>query len=387
MTDTRDTDYHAATIAAQAGGYIDDATGGVTPPIQPSTTYARHPDYSPMSTGYLYGRDDSSVVRIAENVLARLEGAAETLLFPSGMAAIAALVRTTRNGGTIVLQSQIYWGATKWVREFCARREITLHEADASKTSEFCELVQRGKPDLVMVETPSNPWLRTTDLTAVAKACKSAGALLAVDSTAATPIHSQPLAFGADIVVHAATKAINGHSDVLAGVLAVANAELPAWRAIRTDRHDAGAILGAFEAWLLLRGMRTLPLRVERMSANALAVARAMENHPAIEKVFYPGLQSDPGHEIARRQMQGGFGSLLSVLVKGGAPEALTVCGKLKLFKRATSLGGVESLVEHRHTIEGDATGVPRNLVRLSVGIEDERDLVADLDSSLEGIG
>ncbi len=206
--------------------------------------------------------------------------------------------------------------------------------------------------------------------------------MLVVDSTAATPILSQPLEQGADIVMHSATKAINGHSDVLAGFLGCRDATSPLWELIVTDRHDAGAIMGSFEAWLLIRGMRTLPLRVERMSENALKIAQHLHDHPKVERVLYPGLPTDPGHGIALRQMNGGFGCLLSFQVKGDKETALGVISRLNVFKRATSLGGVESLVEHRHTIEET---VPGNLLRLSVGIERIDDLIADLDQALAG--
>jgi cystathionine gamma-synthase len=374
---------HIETLLAQLGGEIDPATGGVVPPIQASTTYARGRDYRPAAEGFLYGRDDSNVVRIAESVLASLEGAAASLLFPSGMAAIAALMRTVPNAGAIVLQSQIYWGATKWIRDFCTRRAIGLHEVDASNADLLAAAIARVRPGIVFVETPSNPWLKTVDIAAAAAAAHRVGAILAVDATAATPVLTRPLEFGADISVHAATKAINGHSDVLAGVLSVRDAGSPVWSAIRADRHDAGAVIGPFEAWLLLRGMRTLALRVERACANADAVARFLADHARVREVWYPGLASHPGHALAARQMRGGFGSLLSFLVDGGANEALKVCGRMDVFKRATSLGGVESLAEHRHTIEGAMTGVPENLVRLSVGIENVADLIADLDRAL----
>ncbi len=371
------------TIAARAAGAIDAITGGIVPPIPLATTFLRDEHYAPLDAAHVYGRDDSAIVRTAEGVLAQLEGAAAALLFPSGMAAIAGLMRTVPNRGAIVMQSGIYWGATKWTREFCQRREIDLHEVDASDAAALSKTIGSVRPKLVWIETPSNPWLKTTDIARAAEAAHLVGAVLAVDSTAATPVLSRPLEFGANIVMHAATKAINGHSDVLAGLLCAADADLPAWQAIRTDRHDAGAILGNFEAWLLLRGMRTLPLRVERMCANALALAQWLEQHPAVERVLYPGLPSHEGHELAARQMRGGFGGLMSVMIKGGAVEALAFCGALKLIHRATSLGGVESLVEHRRTIEGEESGIPANLVRLSIGIEHVEDLKADLDQAL----
>jgi len=311
-------------------------------------------------------------------VLAKLDHADDALLFPSGMAAIAALFRALPNGATVVLQSGIYWGTTAWVRDFCARRVLNLHEVDAEKLAEACATF---KPQIVFAETPSNPWLKTVDVEELSKAAHAVDAICAIDATAATPVLSQPLDLGADVVMHSATKGINGHSDVLAGVLCIKDASSPLWEAIKADRKMAGAVLGPFEAWLLVRGLRTLPLRMERMSTNALKIAEWLMALDDVEDVFYPGLPSHNGHDIAKRQMSGGYGCLLSVLVKG---DALAVAGRLKLFHRATSLGGVESLVEHRYTIEPH-TGIPENLLRLSIGIEDADDLIADLDQALNG--
>ncbi|MEM5470666.1 aminotransferase class I/II-fold pyridoxal phosphate-dependent enzyme [Hoeflea sp. AS60] len=375
-------DLKPSTIAAQAGGVIDMPSGGVTPPIQPSTTFVRDENYALVNPDNIYSRDNSDIVRIAENVLARLEGAEEALLFPSGMAAIAALFRTLPNGATIVVQSGIYWGTTKWLRDFSARRQITLHEVDASDATALEAACSAHTPGMVFIETPSNPWLKTVDIAHAAKCAHQAGGLLAVDSTAATPVLQRPLQHGADIVMHSATKGINGHSDVLAGVLATSAPAAKIWTDIKADRHDAGAVLGPFEAWLLLRGMRTLPLRVAQMSRSTQKIATWLKAHPKVADVYYPGLESHPGHDIASAQMSGGFGCLMSFLVEGGAAEALAVVGKLQLFHRATSLGGVESLVEHRHTIEPH-TGIPPSLIRVSVGIEDAADLIADLTQAL----
>ncbi|MEJ8561787.1 PLP-dependent transferase [Yoonia sp. GPGPB17] len=369
-------DIKPATIAAHAAGAIDPQSGGVVPALQPSTTYLRDKGYDLVRQDNVYSRADSDNLRQAEEVLRRLENAEETFLFPSGMAAIAAVFRTLPNGATAVVQSGIYWGTSAWTREFCARREINLVEVDADDLLATCN---SAKPALVFIETPSNPWLKTVDIRAIANATS---ATLVVDATAATPVLTRSLEFGADIVMHSATKGINGHSDVLAGVLSTNAKGAAIWEMIRDDRKMAGAILGPFEAWLLTRAMRTLPLRVERMSQNAQALAEYLLAHDAVDDVFYPGLPSHKGHEIAKKQMSGGFGSLLSVLVKGSKEDALRVVGKLQLFLRATSLGGVESLVEHRHTIEPH-TGIPENLIRVSVGIEDIGDLVADWDQAL----
>ena len=372
-----------ATIAAQAGGAVDATSGGVVPPIQLSTTYLRDENYAPVNPANVYARDHSDIVRITESVLAQLEGAEAALLFPSGMAAIAALFRALPPGAAIVVQSQIYWGTTKWLRAHAARHGHPLTEVEASDAAALGTAIHAARPALVFIETPSNPWLRTVDIRAAADAAHAAGAILAVDATAATPILTRPLDHGADIVMHSATKGINGHSDVLAGVLATADTSTPLWQAIREDRQTAGAVLGPFEAWLLLRGIRTLPLRVERMSRSAQTIAEWLASHPNVAQVFYPGLPAHPGHDIAKAQMQGGYGCLMSFLVRGDRDTALAVVGRLHLFHRATSLGGVESLVEHRHTIEPH-TGIPPTLIRVSVGLEDPADLIADLAQALD---
>ncbi|MBO9397692.1 PLP-dependent transferase [Shimia sp. R9_2] len=374
-------DMQPETVLAQAGGALDMQSGGVVPPIQPATTYARDENYNLLNENNLYSRPHNDVVRQAEAVLAQLEGGAEALLFPSGMAAIAALFRTVPTGGRVVVQSGIYWGTTKWIREFCGRRQVAITEVDASDSAALQAACAAGPAHLVWIETPSNPWLKVVDIAAAKQAADSCGALLAVDSTAASPLLSKPLTLGADIVMHSTTKVINGHSDVLGGVL-VSKAATPVCEEIANDRASAGAVLGPFEAWLLLRGMRTLSVRVERMVENALKVARFLEDHPKVEAVLFPGLESHPQYELAQKQMPGGAGFLMSFLVKGDKETALGVAGKLKLFHRATSLGGVESLVEHRHTIESH-TGIPETLLRISVGVESAEDLIGDLGQAL----
>ena len=376
----------ASTIAARAGGFVDAGSGGVVPPLQPSTTFIRDENYDPVFPDNVYGRDHNDQVRLAEEIICRLEGGKEALLFASGMAALSGVFSYLKRGQKLLLQSGIYWGTTDWVRGFCDRREITLIEADSSKTEEFVTFIGNENPDMVLVETPSNPWIAVTDVSAVAAAAKQSGAIFVVDATAASPVLMQPLSLGADIVMHSATKVLNGHSDVLAGVLTCSEPESDLWKFVCDHRHGAGAILSAHSAWMLIRGMRTLPLRLERMCSNALAIARFLDAHEKVEAVWYSGLKSNPGHELASSQMSGGFGYLMSFLVRGGKGEALSFCQHLRGIHRATSLGGTESLVEHRHTIEGDLTGCPENLIRLSVGIEDEADLIAEIDAALSKI-
>ncbi|MEO1111258.1 MAG: PLP-dependent transferase [Pseudomonadota bacterium] len=377
---------HTDSLLAHAGGGFDPATGAVVPPIQTATTFVRDEDYEPIRSGHIYSRDSNDLYLKAEKLIATLEDGAESRLFSSGMAAIAATVRSIKPGGTLLVQSGIYWGTTLFLRKHCARNNIVLVETDASNFDSIHDEISITKPDMVWLEVPSNPYLKVADIVRISTLCKEHGALLAVDATAATPLILKPLALGADLVMHSATKALNGHSDLLGGVVSTADPDSEAWTFICEERQIAGAVLGSFEAWLLLRGLRTLALRVERMNANTIALAKFLETHAKIDAVLYPGLPGHPHHDLARSQMTGGFGSLMSIQVKGGRHEALRVAGSLDVFQRATSLGGTESLVEHRFTIESGVTNVPENLLRLSVGIEHEADLVSDMDQALTSI-
>jgi cystathionine gamma-synthase len=242
--------------------------------------------------------------------------------------------------------------------------------------------IRPGRTRLVWIETPSNPTWVVTDIAEVARCVHAAGALLAVDSTVPTPVLTRPIAHGADIVVHSATKYLNGHSDVVAGALVLARKDATYERAARL-RGMLGAILGPFEAALLLRGLRTLHVRVRHQSAGAMAIAERFASHPAVTRVLYPGLASHPGHTVAARQMQGGFGGMLSMHIKGGAPAAIAAAARLQVWQRATSLGGVESLVEHRASIEGPDSPCPSDLLRFSVGLESIDDLIADIEQAL----
>ncbi|MDX1401338.1 MAG: PLP-dependent transferase, partial [Kiloniellales bacterium] len=266
-----------------------------------------------------------------------------------------------------------------------ARWGIGLDLVDMDDLAALKGVLKPGKTKLVWLETPSNPLWAVADIAAVAGLAHDAGARLAVDNTVATPVLTRPIELGADIVMHSATKYLNGHSDVVAGALITARCDT-FWERILYNRSKVGAVLGPFEAWLLQRGIRTLFVRVERASENALALAQYLDGHPAVASVLYPGLPGHPGHDIAKKQMNGGFGGMLSVRLNGGGSAALEVARRLRVFMRATSLGGVESLVEHRATIEGANGPVPEDLLRISVGIEAEADLLADFDQALEGL-
>ncbi len=370
-----------STILAQLGS-DPQGSGELAPRVIPSTTFARDEALALIAPGVDYARDASPSVLPAERALAALEGGDDAMLFASGMAAAAAVLQSLSPGDRVVFPAKMYWALRGYARRFAARWGLAIEEVDATDLGAVRTVVAQAPTQLVWLETPANPTWEVSDIAAIAAIAHAAGARLVVDSTAATPLLTRPLALGADLVMHSATKYLNGHSDVVAGALVTRHCD-DAWTRLRAHRRETGAILGPFEAWLLARGMRTLPLRVERASRTALGLARRFERHPAILEVLYPGLPSAAGHEVARRQMVGGFGGMLSLRLRGGAPTAIAVAGRLKLFARATSLGGTESLVEHRASVEGPDSPVPADLLRLSIGLEHEDDLARDLDQAL----
>ena len=371
------------TKIAQGLHYIDPASGAVVPPLHAATTFAR--DEQNELIGYIYSRNGSPTTAHAEKMIAELEGAAETLLYASGMGAVAAVIETLNTGERVACPAIMYHGVKSWLLRQQEKRGIGLDLFDPAIAGSLEAAIHKGKTALVWIETPVNPSFDVIDIRAAADAAHAAGAMLVVDATCAPPVTTRCLDFGADIVFHSATKYLNGHSDVTAGVLSVREIS-PRWQEIRQISISLGALLGPFESWLLIRGLRTLFIRFEAASANALKIARHFENHPKLQGVLYPGLASHAGHAIAKRQMLNGFGGMMSVLVKGGAVEARRVTGALKTFVVATSLGGVESLAEHRRTVEGPHSIVPENLIRLSIGIEAADDLIADLEQALARI-
>lgn len=374
---------HPRSLAAQAMGKVDPVTRGVVPPIHVSTTYIRDEDNG-YSTGFIYGRPDNETVHEAQAVLAMLEEArAGALLFGSGMAAATAVFQALSPGDHVVASKVMYWALRAWLLTEATRWGLIVDFVETDDLAALKAAVKPGVTKLVWVETPSNPLWTITDIVAAAEIAHKAGAKLAIDSTCASPVHTRPLTLGADIVMHAATKVLNGHSDVVAGALC-AREDDAFWSRIKTVRKGQGGILGPFEAYLLMRGMRTLHLRQERQSASALDLAQRLSAHPLVARVLYPGLPQHPGHDIAARQMANGFGFMLSVQVTGGEAAAIATAAHVELYKRATSLGGVESLIEHRASIEGAGSPCPTDLLRLSTGIEDVEDLFADLDQALK---
>lgn len=373
--------WSAQTLAAQAMGHVDEKTRAIVPPIHVATTFLRDPDNA-YSSGFVYGRPDNATTREAEGVLAMLEQAEDAMLFSSGMAAATSVFMALKPGDHIVAPAVMYWALRSWLLTDAAHWGLTTTFVDMTDLAAVRAAIQPGKTALIWAETPANPLWDLADIAALADIAHGAGAKLGVDSTVATPVFTQPLTLGADVVMHAATKALNGHSDVIAGALAFAKKDAFHERVSR-NRKMLGCILGPFEAYLLMRGMRTLHLRVKAASANAMELARRFSNHPHIHAVLYPGLESHPQHTLAVKQMQGGFSHMLSIRVRGGADAAIAAAARVRLWKRATSLGGVESLIEHRASIEGAGTPCPDDLLRLSAGIESVDDLYADLDAAL----
>ncbi len=373
------------TIAAQAGGAVDEATGALVPPIHTATTYIRDPD-NQYRRGFAYSRPDNPVTRQAEDVLCRLEAGSACLMSGSGMAGATTAFLALEQSAHVVAPKVMYWALKKWLAEDAPALGIRATFVDTTNLDAIAAAVRPGETRLVWIETPANPTWDIADIRGAARIAHAAGAMLAVDSTIATPVLTQPLQLGADVVMHSATKYLNGHSDVIGGALVFARRDAYFERAARM-RSMLGAVLGPFEASLLIRGMRTLHLRVRHQSATALTLAQHFASNPRILGVLYPGLDADKGYQTAVGQMTGGFGGMLSIRIRAGEEAAVRTAANVKLWKRATSLGGVESLIEHRASVEGPGTLCPPDLLRLSAGLEDAGDLIDDLEQALGSNG
>ena len=370
------------TQAVHEGALKDETAGSVSGPLYLSTTFERSDEGELSPKGYVYTRLGNPNRLALETKLAKLERGAEAIAYASGMAATLAVLQSVLSPGDhIIISDDCYHGVVQQLRNTFSRWQVTYSEVDMTTASN----VEKGlKPNtkLVLVETPSNPQLKITDIEAIASITRKHKVILAVDNTWATPCITQPLELGADLVIHSSTKYFGGHSDVLGGcVITKEKNELS--ERLREFQTIGGVVPSPFDCWLLFRSMATLSIRVKTQSENARIIADSLSKNTGIKKVYYPGLKSHLNHEVAARQMKGSFGGMLSVLVKGGEKEALNFTSRLKLFKHATSLGGVESLVEHRLSVEGDHPKSPPNLVRISVGIEHVDDLIEDLEQAL----
>ncbi len=369
------------TLAAQALGHVDPATREIIPALHLSTTYVRDADGA-YSSGRGYTRPHNPTYEPPEQLLNKLEGGQDCMLFASGMAAATAVFQSLLPGDHVVAPKVMYWALRKWLVDSAMSWGLDVEFVDTTDNQAISAAMRPGQTRLLWIETPCNPTWDVTDIAKAAEIAHAVQARLVVDSTVASPVLTRPIEHGADLVVHSATKYLNGHSDVLAGAVVCARQDT-FWERIRAWRRDAGAVPGPFEAWLLLRGMRTLFVRMQRQCENAMTIARHFEHHTLVSHVLYPGLESHPGHCIAARQMQGGYSGMLSLRVRGGEAAAISTAAHVQIFKRATSLGGVESLIEHRASIEGPATPVPMDLLRLSIGIENADELIADLEQAL----
>jgi cystathionine gamma-synthase len=368
------------TLAVHAGREVEAGTGAVTPSITLTTTFERAADGS-YPHEYVYTRADNPNRRALESALAALEGGAATFAFGSGQAATAAVLQSLSSGDHVLLPDDLYHGTRHLAQTLAARWGLALDIIDMRDAAAIAAAI-RPNTRLIWIETPSNPRLKIIDIAGAATIARAAGILTVVDNTWATPVFQHPLALGADIVMHATTKYIGGHSDVLGGAVILREGLDEMTARIASAQHLGGGVPSPFDCWLLLRSLPTLPYRVRAQSETARRIAAYLAAHPSIERVYYPGLATHEGHAIAARQMDG-FGAMLSIGVRGGQAAAMDVAARVRLFTRATSLGGIESLIEHRASVEGADSPTPPNLLRLSIGLEHGDDLIADLAAAL----
>ncbi len=370
---------HIETLCVHAGHAPDAATAAISPPIHLSTTFERDADGG-YPKGFSYARAANPNRTQLETCLAALEGGSEALAFSSGVAAAMTVFQALKPGDHVICTQDAYHGVQRLLREVLQPWQLRVSFVDAADADAVRKALT-SVTQLIWVETPSNPLLRITDLAAIAEIARRVHALTVCDNTFATPVLQRPFDYGMDFSMHSATKYLGGHSDVLGGVIVARTASAFSER-LRLLQSEAGAVPSPFDCWLLLRGAATLHLRIRAQTENAVRIAGFLAEHQAVENVFYPGLESHPGHALAKQQMRG-FGAMLSFTLRGGAAAAMRVVANAKLFARATSLGGVESLIEHRASMEGPDTKTPGNLVRVSVGVEHAGDLIADLDQAL----
>ncbi|MFG1650204.1 trans-sulfuration enzyme family protein [Micromonospora sp. NPDC049275] len=369
-------------VARALGGRASD-TGAFPAPVSLGVTYVRDADYR-LPAAMAYQRDQGSPgFAQVEQLLAELEHGTDALLMSSGMAACTAVFQALPAGSRVVVPQVMYFGLTKWLRTFGVDQGLDVVEVPTGDLDAIGAALRAAPTALLWIETPANPTWAVTDVAAAADLAATAGAVLAVDNTVPTPVHTNPLRLGAGIVMHSCTKYLNGHDDVVAGALVTDGSVPELWSRIQLQRQLAGQVPGSLEAYLLQRGMRTLTVRMRAISQSALAFAEHFSEHPAVERVAYPGLISDPGHKVAQSQMTGGYSGMLSVFLRGGREVALETAKATELFLPATSLGGTASLIEHRFTFEGPGSRSPENMVRISIGLEDTAELIADLDQAI----
>jgi cystathionine gamma-synthase len=369
------------TIAVHAGHEPDPATGAITPPITLSTTFERQPDLG-YRAGFLYSRTDNPNRKSLVRCLTDLEGGGAAACFSSGSAATMAVLQALEPESHIILPDDAYYGTLKLARDVFGPWKLKLSAVDMTDLRKV-EAAITKQTRVVWIESPSNPLVRVVDIAAIARLAKGAGAWVVVDNTWATPVLQRPLQLGADLAMHSMTKYLGGHSDVLSGALVGPDEQHPLFAKVRSVQQLGGAVPSPFECWLTLRGIRTLPWRIRAQTENATRIATFLEGHKRVERVHYPGLPSHHAFAIAQKQMSAP-GAMLSLQVRGGRDAAIAFTNRLEIITRATSLGGTETLIEHRHSIEGPETRAPENLLRMSVGLEHADDLIEDLDRALQ---
>jgi cystathionine gamma-synthase len=368
------------TLAVHAARRPDPTTGAVVPPIQLATTFARNPD-GELTGKYSYIRSQNPNRDDLEHAIAALEGGERAAVFASGIAALHAALQLLEPGDHVIAPTDVYHGTADLMREM-QRWGLETSFADVYSPAAFAQALQPNTK-LVLLETPSNPMLKISDLAAICDIAHRGGARVVVDNTWATPVLQRPFKLGADLVMHSTTKYFGGHSDVLGGAL-VSRFDDEFFSRVPHLQTTTGAVPAPFDCWLIRRGLTTLPVRIRTQSRSAMQLAEYLSEHPRIAAVHYPGLESHPGHEVATQQMRG-FGAMLSIQVAGGEPAAARAAGRVQIFTVATSLGAVESLIEHRYVVEGPHSQTPKNLLRISIGLENPLDLIDDLDQALAG--
>ncbi|CAB3780210.1 trans-sulfuration enzyme family protein [Paraburkholderia caffeinilytica] len=370
------------TLLAQALGWVDKQSDSLGPSIHPATSFLRDPaDLHRASR--TYRRDDNPTFLQAEVLLATLEGGEGCLLFSSGMAAATAVMSMLSPGAHVVVSTRLYSGLRNWLFSHGRRWGIDISEADYEDVHGLRAILEARPAQIVWIETPANPLWHVSDIRAITELAHECGALVVADNTVSTPILTRPLEHGVDVVLHSGSKYLNGHADVVAGALIVGPRRAELLQRLADIRNDYGAVLGPFEAWLLLRGMRTLELRMNAICRNAFEIACFLQEHERVVEVLYPGLASHPGHVLSRKQMQGGFGGMLSFRVKGGEEVSRRLAASTKVIRQAISFGGLETVIEIRRGMEGPESRTPPDLLRLSVGTEAVKDLIADLSQAL----
>lgn len=373
---------HHETLTATGLGWVDEATDAIAAPLRPSTSFLRDPDNLDRA-GRAFTRDDNPTFEQPEALINELEGGIGCLLFSSGMAAITSVFQRLNPGDHVILPKLVYSGLRDWMNGNGKRWGLETSYVQDCNAETIREAIIPGRTKVVWLETPSNPTWTITDIAAASAVAHQAGALVAIDNTVPTPILTRPFEHGADVVLHSCSKYMNGHGDLIAGAVVVAPGHEAVLSDIKNLRNEYGGVLGSFESWLLLRGMRTLSIRVKTASANALKIAAFLEQAEGVCEVFYPGLKSTLGHMIASKQMTGGFGGMLSFRVEGGEESAKYLAGQVKLIRQAISFGSTETVIEHRAGMEKLDSPTPRDMLRLSVGIENVEDLICDLEQAL----